>query len=529
MKKCITTAIVLLLVLSILVVAGCGSSSGDASGETASAGNSAGTAASADSPAGAASGNSDELVIGINGDIDDFNPQTNQMNNYLQTIAFNCYEPLMHHNESMEYSMDLATEYNKVDDLTYTFTLREDAKFHNGEPFTAADVVYTFEYIQNPDNGAWRASQYTTLTSVTADNDYQVTFKLNEPTPAFLDSIAYTPILCKSADPATLSTNPVGTGPFKFISWTPNDNISLEKFDEYYDADKVSFKKVMIKPFSDYTVAITNMEAGAVDLLVNITPDNAQTVKDTNGLNVLQASASNNLMDLEIGRHNVEAFKDPNVLKAMFMVFDADTINDQIFYGMGNKTVSCFPSSAKYSTPTYDWTYDPEGAKELLAQTNFKDGFEFEVKVLTADTASEKAMTIWQADLAQLGINMKISKEEMSIWLDNYLNRTYDMIANNYNMVGVDPAMFCSIILSQLKDYQTADLPELNSLIEEGAKETDETKRADIYGNIQKLVAENYPVVEWIEAPQLCGQVDPLSGVQVNPVGYLFLKEAKKS
>ncbi len=469
-------------------------------------------------------GDAKELVIGINGDIDDFNPQTNQVLNFINTMLFNCFECLIHLDENMEYAMDLATEYEMVDETTYVFKLREGVKFHNGEDFTAEDVVYTFQYIQDEANAAWRITQYTTLESVTADNDYQVTFKLSVPNPAFLDSLAYTPILCKSADPATLSITPVGTGAFQFVSWTPNDNITLERFADYWDADKVSVDKMIIKPFADYSVAITNMEAGTLDLLSTLSVENAQVIESKNGLKVIQAKESNKVEEIEIGRHNEEALRDPNVIKAMMMAFNADLLNEQVYNGMGKVATSCFPSGVKYHKDVYDAPYDLEAAKELLSTTDYKDGFSFDMYILTGYAEEEKAAMIWQADLAQLGINMNIQKCEFSVWLDTYLNRSYDMIVNNYSMVGTDPSTYCSIILAQLSDYQTADLPRLNELVEAGSKETDDTKRAAIYEEIQTIIAESYPVFTYIEVPQLLGAMDRVEGVELNNMGHMFLK-----
>ncbi|MCI8417396.1 MAG: ABC transporter substrate-binding protein [Lachnospiraceae bacterium] len=469
------------------------------------------------------------MTIGTTGDIDDFNPQTNQTLVFLNTLTFNCYECLMHYDENMDFAMDLATEYEMVDDTTYVFKLREGVKFHNGEDFTAEDVVYTMNYIQDENNAAWRAPQYTALDSVTADNEYQVTFKLSVPNPAFLGSIAYTPILCKSADPASLSITPVGTGAFKFVSWTPNDNITLEKFADYWDADKIAVDKIMIKPFSDYSVAITNMEAGTLDLLCGISVEYSQVIEGKTGLKVIQSKASNKIEEVEIGIHNVEAFQDPNVLKAMVMAFDANLLNEQVYNGLGKVATSCFPSGAKYYKDVYDAPFDIEAAKELLATTAYKDGFSFDMYILSGEADEEKAAMIWQANLSQLGIQMNIQKCEFSVWLDAYLNRTYGMIINNYPMVGTDPSTYCGIILEQLVDYQTSHLPELNQLIADGKSETDDAKRAEIYEKIQTIVSENYPVFTYMEVPQLTGAMDRVNGVELNNMGHMFLKNVTLS
>ena len=119
---------------------------------------------------------------------------------------------------------------------------------------------------------------------------------------------------------------------------------------------------------------------------------------------------------------------------------------------------------------------------------------------------------------------MKIENEEMSVWLEDYLGRTYDMIWNSYGMVGSDPATFNSIILEQLYQYQLADLPELQELIEAGKSTSDEAVRSETYGKIQKLVAEYAPVYPYISAPIICGAQEYVSGLEVNGMGHLFLK-----
>lgn len=303
MKKRLSTILCLLLALTMAV--GC---SGLASAESAPI----------------------SFTYGIDSDIDDFNPMTNQMTNYVCTFVFNVYEPLMHLNGNMEYTMDLATAYEQVDDLTYTFTLREGVKFHNGQDFSADDVINTINYIKDESNGAWRAPQYSTVADVTADGNV-VTITLTEPTPAFLDSIAYTPIFCKDDDPAELSTTANGTGAFKFVSWTPNDQIVLEKFAEYWDADAVSITNLTLKPSPDYTVAITNLQAGDLDGLNRVTVENATTIESKDGLKIVEAASSNTLDQFEIGRHNCAPLSDPKVMEAMLLAFDAESINAAIY------------------------------------------------------------------------------------------------------------------------------------------------------------------------------------------------------
>ena len=470
--------------------------------------------------------NTDTLTYVINADIDDFNPYTNQLLNYVSFFTFNCYEPLFHLGEDMEYVMDLATNYTVVDDTTYTFDLREGVKFHNGEAFTAADVIHTINYVKNPDNGCYKQSYFGNIAELTANGDYQLTIKLSAPTPAFLDALAWLPITCKSVDIASETTKPIGTGAFKFESWTPNDSIRLSKYEDYYDADKITFKNVVIKPYSDYTVALNGLYAGDVDYISNLTVDNASSLDTSKGTKVIKAASSNLMYLFEVGLHNVDAFRDENVMKAMTLVLDKASINEHVFGGLGKVPASPFPSAARYHEDVNTDGYDLETAKSLMAASEYADGFEFEVMVLTGDTYSEMACVIWKQELAKIGITMNINVCEISVWLDAYLGRTYDMICNYYSMVGADPATFCTVILAPYADYQCKDMPELFEAMDTGASTMDDAQRQSAYSTIQQVVNKTAPVISYAEAPQLAAAAASLNGVVINPMGHVFLKGA---
>lgn len=469
-----------------------------------------------------------ELTYVINADIDDFNPYSNQMVAYVSFFTFNCYEPLFHLNEDMEYEMDLAESAEQIDELTYQFKLRQGVSFHNGEAFTAADVISTIEYVMNPDNGCYKQTNFANVAEMVAEDDYNLTIKLSAPTPAFMDALAWLPITCKSVDVASQTTNPIGTGAFKFESWTPNDSIKLSKNEAYWDVQNIHFDGVTLKPYPDYTVALNGLYAKDVDFVTLLSVDNAQSLDTTKGAKVVTAKSSNLVYLFEVGLHNVEAFQDENVMKAMTLVLDKAAINEYVYAGMGQVATSPFPSGAKYHEAVNTDSYDLEKAKELMAQSDYADGFEFDVMVISGDTNSEMACVIWKQELEKLGITMNINICEISVWLDAYLGRTYDMICNYYSMVGSDPATFCTVILAPYVDYQCKDMPELFDHIATGASSADEAVRQEAYSEIQKIVDTACPSITYVEAPQLAAAVENLNGVTMNGMGHVFLKGATK-
>ena len=205
---------------------------------------------------------------------------------------------------------------------------------------------------------------------------------------------------------------------------------------------------------------------------------------------------------------------------------DRETIAEQVFSGKASAAKSPFPSAAKFYAEVDTEGYDIEKAKQVLAATEYKDGFSFTVQVLSSDSASQQALIIWQDALKKLGVELKIDICELSVWLDAYLNRNYDMIANYYSMVGTDPSTYCSVIMTALADYQTKDLPELNKLILDSANGSDEAVRKEGYKTIQEQIVKYRPVISYVECTNLNGMTDNLTGVTVNAMGHAFFKYA---
>ena len=361
---------------------------------------------------------------------------------------------------------------------------------------------------------------------MTATDAHTLEIELSAPQAGFIDNLAYTAIVSKSTTQDDLTTTPVGTGAFKFVSWTPNDNITFEKYDGYWEADKVNLEKLIFKVIPDTTVALTNLKSESVQFLGSVDVETANSISKEDKLVLIESETASTVYEVEIGRHNNEALADKEVLRAMFLALDRETVANNVFAGKASASKSPFPSVSKYYAEVDTEGYDIEKAKEVLSKTKFADGFEFEVYVLNGDAASQQTMVIWQDALKKLGITMKINTCEVSVWLDAYLNRSYDMIANYYSMVGTDPSTYCSVIMTALSDYQTKDLPELNQLINDSANGTDETVRKENYRKVQEMITEYRPVVSYVECSNLNGITDDLQGVVVNAMGHAFFKYA---
>lgn len=464
------------------------------------------------------------LDVGLVDAIDDFNPFTNQQTVYLCLINTNCLETLIYMNGDMEYTPSLATDWEvSPDGLTYTFHLRQGVKYHDGSDFTAEDVKFTLETTLAESTGAWRAPNFSSISKIDCPDDYTVVLTLANPTPALLDSFTTLPITSSEQDPATYSSTPIGTGAFKFVSASTNDKIVFEKFADYWDAANVKLDGVVIHIIADETTGLNSLKAGDLDLVTQLSAANAASVESA-GMSVVKSPTSNTTWLMEIGLHNREEFRNHDVLKAMFMCLDTQLIADQVFYGYATPSKGVVHPGAKYYTDAYaDITYDVEGAKALLATTPYADGFSFELPNLGGDY--ETICVIWQQSLAQIGIDLVVSTDEMSVWLEKYLGRTYDMIANGYSMVGTDPATFMSLIIGGLWDYQCSEdiIPGLRAKIEAAAATGVDADREKMYAEIFDILAEYMPVYTYLCVDNLYAANPALSGVIFNgEARYIF-------
>lgn len=515
--KCVKNIMTFALAIAVTALSLAACSQGEKSGTQAGS-------TSAESSSAKATERQNTLIIADMDEIDDLNPFVNQQTAYLCLINSNCMETLLRLDDKMEYVPALATSWDVKDDgTTYTFKLREGVKFHDGSDFTADDVKYTIEYTKDEKNGCWRANYFANIKEIDCPDAHTLVLSLSEASPALLDSFSALAIVSSKQDPSTYSSNLNGTGPFKFVSYTANDSIVFSKNEAYWDASNVKLDGMTIKFMADQATALTSLQAGDVDLIYNTDPSYADTVKNSAGLKIVSSPTSNTTYLFEIGLHNVEAFRDPNVLKALFVCLDTETIADDVFYGYARPSKGVVHAGAKYYKEVYDNPYNIEAAKDLLSQSAYPDGFAFTMYCMSG--TYEDIAVIWQQDLAKIGVKMSIEVQEMAVWLEHYLSRDYDMISNAYSMVGTDPATLCTLIISSLYDYQASEdiIPGLRALIDQAASSADDSEREKLYGQIFDLLAQYLPIYTYLCTDNIYACKEDLQGVSFNgEARYVF-------
>lgn len=409
-----------------------------------------------------------------------------------QALLYNLYETLVKIDDAGEIQPLLAETYDVSDDgLTYTFTLRDGVTFHNGEPFTSEDVVFSFDRARNLETapGLIKAT-FAPVDTVEAPDDTTVVVTLKQPSRDFLFNIAQTGgvIIEESAVP-DLATKPIGTGPFTFDAYVTNSSLSMTRNPDYW-GDAPGMEKVTFRYFADANALANAMKAGDINIIDNITPElfpqfeqdtaNYETVKGTtNGETIIAFNNSKAPLD------------DVRVRQAISYAINKDDINEVAESGYG----TIIGSHASTNDPWYidlsdTYPFDPDKAKELLAEAGQSD-----LKLTMKVPPTPYAKAISQAAVSQLkdvGVELTLVDVDFPKWIEEvFTNADYDLTvishveARDINQYG-NPQY-----------YWRYDDAETQKLLKDADAEVDEAKSNDIYAQVQRRINEQ-AVNDWL-------------------------------
>jgi peptide/nickel transport system substrate-binding protein len=410
------------------------------------------------------------------------------------------------------------------DGKTYTFKLRRGVTWHDGKPFTAADVLFTINEIMPLHPLSRRV--FARVDSTTAPDDYTVVFKLKQSYAPFLSAwdISSTPIYPKHLYEGTdyrkneYNQKPVGTGPFKFAEWKKGSHIKLVRNDNYWKKGLPYLDAIYFHVLPDSATRAVQLEQGKVHFTSwgNIEgPDVARLEKlphlemTTKGYEMLGT-----MMWLEFN-HRKAPLNDVRFRKAVALAIDRKFIRDNIYYGLGKIPNGPLSTVTRFYDPNVkmDWEYNPERAKKLLDEMGFKpdkDGVRVRTTLLPiaasyGEQFVRSAEYIKQA-LADVGIDAKIQSVDAPTWIKRMANGEFDLSITFMGQYG-DPELGVarSYISSNIKKgvpfnntagYSNAKVDELFNM---GAVEMDPKKRATIYSQLQQEMVDDVAVVWFLE------------------------------
>jgi len=440
--------------------------------------------------AGGKSDKSSEIIVGIAQDLEDSLDPHKAVAAGTKEILFNLFEGLLKPDSEGNIVPAVAESYDVSEDgLVYTFTIREGVKFHNGNPVTAEDVKYSIEKSAGMTGEESLIAAFSVIKDVTILDEKTVAITLSEVNVDFPTYIANANASIIPADNADPDNNPIGTGPYMYVSRSPQENIIVKKFDEYWGTP-ANIENVTFKVISDGDSIVVSLLGGSVDMYAHLTIDQVNQL--TQGFNKLEGTM--NLVQALYLNNAVEPFDNEDVRKALCYAIDEQGILDLTSEGKGTIIgSSMFPAFKKYYKDLSGaYPHDVEKAKELLASAGYPNGFKFTITVPSNYEPHINTAQVIAEQLKEVGVTADIQLVEWSTWLSEvYAGRNYES-----TVIGVDASsMTARALLERFNseadnNFVNFSDAEYDDLYAKVIKTTDEAEQVELYTRMEEILSE---------------------------------------
>ena len=436
------------------------------------------------------------VVYGMTQDLASLDPHVDT-DAGTRDVVFNLYEGLVKPTSDGGFIPAVASDYIISDDAkTYTFTLRDGITFHDGTPVTIEDVKYSIDRYAEIQG---ESSAFSSLVdSVEVQDDKTLVVNLKESYSEFLPMMTIAIIPKSNEDPAG---NPIGTGPFKYVSYTPGQNLELEKYDGYWQEGVPSLDSVEFKFIADVDTAFVELQAGTIDILKYLTAAQAETLGDED-YNIVQGSM--NLVHAMYLNSAYEPLSKTEVRQALCYAVDRDAINNFIFGGKSHIIGShMIPAMSKYYEPEAEtvYSYDPEKAKELLADAGYADGFDLEITVPSSYSQHVDSAQIIADELSQVGVNVTLNQVEWSTWLqDVYKGGNFQATVIGFDGTLAPSDWLKKYVTDDAKNFMHYSNTEYDDVFNTAYTTVDDDVKVENYKKAQMILAEDAAAV-YIEDP----------------------------
>lgn len=451
-----------------------------------------------------------EIVVGIAQDLENSLDPYASVTAANREVLFNVFEGLVKPDADGNLTPAIAERWTISDDqLAYTFYLRSGVKFHDGSEVTSLDVGESINKAR--ESGNWKALD--NIETVDIGGDY-VSVMLAQPDSDFLSymTLAVTP------ESWSDGTNPVGTGPFKYVSRTAQQNLVFERFADYW-GEGAKVDKVTYQIYENAEALVLALKSGAVDVCAHLTATQADQL--TENFNIFEGTM--NLVQAVYLNHAYEPLANDKVREALCYALDREQVFDVVAGGHGTAVgSSMYPNFRKYFLPELAdlYPHDVEKAKALLAEAGYPDGFDLIITVPSNYQPHMDTAQVVAEQFRAIGVNVTIEPVEWASWLnDVYMGRQYQA-----TVVGVDASTltaramlerFTSTAGNNFTNYSNEDYDAVFALAL--AAETDEDA-TDAYLRCEEILAETAANVYIQDLADLVAVRKGIDGYQFYPL-----------
>lgn len=366
------------------------------------------TAAMAASPVWAAK----DAVIAVGSTFTSLDPY-DANDSLSQTVAKSFYQGLFGFDKDMKLVNVLADSYDvSPDGLTYTVKLHPGVKFHDGSAFNAAAVKVNLDRASNPDNRLKRYNLFKMIEKTDVVDDLTVKITLKTPFSAFVNNLAHPAAVMIS--PAALKQygkdigfHPVGTGPYRFMTWNQTDFVKVEKFSGYWKAGLPKLDSITWRPVVDNNTRAALLQTGEAQFAYPIPFEQAKVLEKNDKLALV---ASPSILHRYISMNVTQKpFDNPKVRQALNYAINKEALIKVAFSGYATPAEGPLPGSIDYSVKYQPWPYDPAKARELLKEAGYPDGFTTTLWSSHNHSTAQKVLQFTQQQLAQVGVKVQVT------------------------------------------------------------------------------------------------------------------------
>ncbi len=421
------------------------------------------------------------------------------------------YDQHVKQNSPKSIIPELATSWAWNEEGTeLTMPLRQGVKWHDGKPFTAADVKCTFELLQgtakeklriNP-----RKSWFTNIKEVTTKGDHEVTFQLKQPQASLLAMLAtgWTPIYPCHVSPAQMRLHPIGTGPFKFVAFEPNQSITVARNPDYWKPGRPYLDGIEWTIIKDVSTRLLAFMSGKTDFYPAVTMPQLTDVKSQRPEAVCEMYSANVSRNMIVNR-SAPPFDNPNLRRAMSLSIDHKAFNDIINQGQGQiGAVMQPPPDGLWGMPPEMLQtlpgYDPDTKKNLAAARNIMEKLGYgpdkrlAITVLTRNLAPYRDPAVILIDqLKEIYIDGELEPIDTTQWYPKLTRKDYK-VGLNLTETAVDdpdPAFYENYVCGAQRNYTGYCNKEVDKLVDQQSAESDVAKRKKLVWEIEKKLAED--------------------------------------
>ncbi|MEU3333337.1 ABC transporter substrate-binding protein [Glutamicibacter creatinolyticus] len=451
----------------------------------------------------------------------------------FQQINRNLYDGLFKLDNDMQVQPSLATEFTLDDDgITYHFMLRDDVTFHDGSSFTADDVVSTFERIATDEELSSRQRNYiSNVEQVTKTDAHEVQITLKQPDASFISTLAtsiyITPAQAVEEKGAAFGQSPVGSGPFKFASWNQGDSVVLTANCDYWGSETIP-SQVEFRFISEPATQISSLQSGEIDIATGVTPDLANVIEGSPDVAVKSVEGNQAIW---LAFNTLEGpFADAKVRQAVNYAIDKEAITDSLLDGYATPLGQLYGSSIFGHSQNVDpYPYNPDRAKELLAEAGYEDGelsVEFVLYYDYLNTVQQNVASYLEA----VGIKVTSRTDPnffSDTWLQNKMGSGQVFLASNTNIL-MDADYPLGLWFDGARRGLYFHTPETDAAIAKARSTADSEERQQVYDELNELFYEKAPAAFMYNTDAIYGTSDRINW-EPRSDGAIYLADVTKT